>query len=94
MGTSTDGDRWVQADRLPPRHRCEDHLPDPVPDRVDVKDKWICGCGRRWRLMWKPSGLPIVEFAPHFAEGVTITGPDGAVYWRTFRCRFIGWIGT
>ena len=74
--------------RRPSRHhRCEAELPSRVSHKIDSGALWVCpGCRRRWRLMGRNSG--------DFAEGVSIVGLDGSTYWRAFRARFIGRLGT
>jgi hypothetical protein len=81
--------QWI-AKRQSRRHDCAQHLPDTPAGNEG--DKWVCSeCGRRWGLAHKardPDG-----YSASFAEGVSIKGRDGSIYWRPFRARFIGRLG-
>lgn len=80
--------RWIR--KRPARgHRCEHDLP-AIPDGEE-DDLWICPtCRRRWNLCSKAAPAGELWIGCTFAEGVSINGPDGSVYWRPFRARFIG----
>ena len=85
---------WITEERHKRRHKCENELPQRP--QGDEGDLWVCpSCRRRWRLTHKrnPDDGDLV-FTMASTEGVEITGPDGSEYWRAYRGRFIGRIGT
>ena len=87
---------WIHKKNRRRRHDCASQLPVSVADYDDVEvgDKWKCWvCGRRWTLSFIGVDDPTrIVFAPHYAEGATIEGPDGSLYWRPFRAPFVGGI--
>ena len=75
------------------RHDCADYAPATIPDDVPERSLWTCPkCHRRWRLTHKAS--PREMWTGFHAEGEWFRGPDGSTFWRTFRTRFIGRLGT
>lgn len=76
------------------RHDCANSAPATVPADVPEKSLWRCpDCGRRWRLVSKRD-MTRPPDPGYYAEGESFRDATGSVYWRAFRARIIGRIGT
>lgn len=72
---------WIRPVDISRGHDCSLELSE-VPDHIQVDAIWQCeGCRRKWKLISKPvPGRPPDPMRAH--EGISMTGPDGARYWR------------
>lgn len=82
---------WTRKKRH--RHDCADHMPTQIPSFMREGDRVRCPtCRRRWELtdIYEDPPAGSIRIGMQHSEGVDITGPDGSIYWRPFRTRFIG----